>query len=103
MNVGLDFDVANCMKWIKVLKRTEAFGCDIELRRLDELDRLASQIRQKVSRLSSTDSVDGVVLESNDLVSRMADMAGDDVAQARSVLNSKGVKTKGSVFFSRDV
>ena len=25
MNVGLDFDVHNCMQWLKVLKRTEAF------------------------------------------------------------------------------
>ena len=32
-------------------------------------------------------------MKSNDLVSRMADMAGDDVAQARSVINSKGMKS----------
>ena len=93
MNVGLDFDVENCMKWIKVLKRTEAFGYEIELRRVEELDRLASQVREKVSSLSTTDSPDGVVLENNDLVHRMADMAGDDVARARSVLNSKGAKS----------
>ena len=93
MNVGLDFDVGNCIKWLKLLKRTEAFGCDIELRRLEELDRLASQIREKLSRLSTTDSADGIVLENNDLVHRMSDMGGDDEARARSVLNSKGVKT----------
>ena len=72
MNVGLDFDVHNCMRWLKVLKRTEAFGCDIELRRLDELDRLASQVRRKVCRLTTTDSVDGIVIENNELVSRIA-------------------------------
>ena len=98
MNVGLDFDVHNCMQWLKVLKRTEAFGCDIELRRLDELNRLASQVREKVSNVSTTDSADGIVLENNDLVHRMADMGGDDVARARSVLNSKGVKTDVSGF-----
>ena len=80
MNVGLDFNVTNCMKWLKLLKRTEAFGCEIELRRLDELNRLASQVREKVSNLSTTDSADGIVLENNDLVHRIADMGGDDVA-----------------------
>ena len=88
MNVGLDFNVDSCLKWIKVLKRTEAFGCEIEERRVDELNRLATQVKEEVSRLATTDSAEGVVLESNDLVNRMADMAGDDVAQARSVLNS---------------
>ena len=42
MNVGLDFNVQSCLMWIKVSKRTEAFGCEIEERGLDELDRLAS-------------------------------------------------------------
>ena len=63
MNVGLDFNVENCMKWIKVLKRTEAFGCEIELRRVEELERLASQVRERVSSLSTTDSADGVDIE----------------------------------------
>ena len=75
------------------MKRTEAFGCEIEERRSDELSRLASQVKEQVSRLATTDSGEGVVLESNDLVNRMADMAGDDVARARSVLNSKGIKS----------
>ena len=32
-------------------------------------------------------------MEDNDLVNRMANMAGDDVARARSILNSKGIKS----------
>ena len=107
MNIGLDFNVQNCIKWIKLLKRTEAFGSEIELRRNEELNRLASQVREQVSSLSSTDSDHGIVLESNDLVGRMADMAGDDVARARSILNSQGVKTDvpgitGSLFNKPD-
>ena len=75
-----------------MLKRTEAFGCEIEERRLDELDRLASQVKEQICTLATTDSAQGVVLEDNDLVNRMANMAGDDVARARSILNSKGIK-----------
>jgi ribosomal protein S12 len=75
------------------LKCTEAFGCEIDEWRLDELNRLASQVKEQVSSLASTDSAQGVVLEDNDLVNRMANMADDDVARARSILNSKEIKS----------
>ena len=36
---------------------------------------------------------DGVVLDNNKLLRRIADISSDDVASARSVLNAQGVKS----------
>ena len=42
---------------------------------------------------TTTDSVDGVVLDNNKLLRRIADISSDDVASARSVLDAQGVKS----------
>ena len=62
-NVGLDFDAADCLEWVDLLKRTEVFGDDIVRKRADELERLLSTLREKLRRTTTAHSVDGVVLE----------------------------------------
>ena len=42
---------------------------------------------------TTTDSVDGVVLDNNKLLRRIADISSDDVASARSVPDAQGVKS----------
>ena len=32
-NIGLDFDAADCLQWIDLLKRTEVFGSEIVSKR----------------------------------------------------------------------
>ena len=70
------------------------FRSDIVLKRGDELERIASETKQKLSNVTATpDSVDGVVLENNSLLKRVADESTDDVAGARTVITARGVKS----------
>ena len=93
MNIGLDFDAADCLKWIDLLKRTEVFGDDIVGKRAAELDKLLSTLREKLQRTATTHSVDGVVLEESIIASKMAAMSADDVANSRGEVDSKGVRS----------
>ena len=76
-----------------MLKRTEVFGDDIVSKRSDELKKLLSALREKLRKTTTTQSVDGVVLEESDIASKMAAMSLDDAAKARGMVDSKGVPT----------
>ena len=62
-------------------------------KRGEELEKLLSSVRAKLLRATTTDSVDGIVLEHSEIVSQMNAISSDDVANARSAVNSKGLKT----------
>ena len=70
------------------------FHSEIERKRGEELKRIASDTKKRLSSVTkTTDSVHGVVLENNSLLKRVADESSDDVAGARSVVNERGVKS----------
>ena len=70
------------------------FNSEITRKRGDELERLASDTKKRLSSVTkTTDSVHGVVLENNSLLKRVAAESSDDVASARSVVNERGVKS----------
>ena len=90
MNIGFDYNIDR----IDLLKRTEVFHSEIVCKRGDELERIAFETKQRLSNLrTTTASVDGVILENNDLIKKVADFSSDDVAGARSVINTQGVKS----------
>ena len=94
MNIGLDYNIDQCLSWIDLLKRTEVFHSEIVCKRGDELERIAFETKKRLSNLrTTTASVDGVILENNNLLKQVADFSSDDVAGARSVINSQGVKS----------
>ena len=53
MNVGLDFNAADCLEWIDLLKRMKVFSDDIVGKRADELENLLSILRDKLSRTTT--------------------------------------------------
>ena len=70
------------------------FNSEIRRKRGEELERLASDTKKRLSSVTkTTDSVHGVVLENNSLLKRVAAESFDDVASARSVVNERGVKS----------
>ena len=93
MSIGLDFNADDCLQWIDVLKRTEVFSKDIVGKRADELQKIMSNLREKLRRITTTDSQDGVVLEESNIASKLAAMSSDDVARARAMVDCKGVQT----------
>ena len=94
MNIGLDFNINDSLAWIDLLKRTEVFHSEIERRRESELERLVSDTKKRITSISETiASVDGVVVENNKLLMRVAESSTDDVAGARSVVTARGVKS----------
>ena len=62
-------------------------------KRAEELDNLLATLRAKLQRITTTQSVDGVVLEESVIASEMAAMSADDVANSRGMVDSKGVKS----------
>ena len=70
------------------------FHSEIVRKRGDELKRIASDTKKRLSSVTkTTDSIHGVVIENNNLLKRVADESSDDIAAARSVVNEKGVKS----------
>ena len=68
------------------------FNSEIRRKRGEELERLASDTKKRLSSVTkTTDSVYGVVLENNSLLKRVAAESSDDVASARSVVNERGL------------
>ena len=76
-----------------MLKRTEVFSKDIVGKRADELQKIMSNLCEKLQRITATDSQDGVVLEESNIASKLAAMSSDDVARARAMVDCKEIQT----------
>ena len=100
-NRGDSFDAQLCYKWLAVLKRTGALSSDYILRRKKSLSKLQRKISKELSSTScTTDSSVGVVLEESRHAKDMDSACTDDVAAARMVIDSKGVKRQAPGFTS---
>ena len=98
---GNSFDAEQCYKWLSVLKRTGALSSDYSLRRKKSLYKLQQKISNELSSTSvTTDSSMGVVLEDSRHAKDMDSACTDDVAAARLLIDSKGVKSQAPGFTS---
>ena len=93
-NRGQNFDALECYNLLKLLKRTRALSSVFTVKRKKCLGVLQRKVDLEMSKTTrTTDSSTGVVVEPSLHVHQMENSCSDDVAAARLLKGSNGVKT----------
>ena len=88
-NIGLSFNAKNCLIWLEVLRRTQAFSEKFKLRRQDAIN-IEKKVNGGLTEITDIHSRSGIIVEESLLAEQMAKMGEDDVSRARQVLNDQG-------------
>ena len=91
---GQSFNISDCHMYLKLIRKTKALSSRFRVRSSNSLGMLARKIAMDFSRVSrTTDSSFGVVVEESNIAKGISDACSDDVAAARQIIDSQGVKS----------
>ena len=91
---GQSFNIVDCYRYLKLLRKTKALSSKFSILRKSSLDMLQRKIDMELSRITeTTDSIVGTVIEESNIAKDISDAASDDVARARHIIDSGGVKS----------